>query len=289
MALRSRPWRGYDDIGALQRLAIEVRRVEGWRAPWHVGDLAWGFRQHAGREDEWDIRVWEEDGAVVAWAWLRADDGGKKLDHDIHPRHRAGTLHDELLAQAADATTAWAMDGDDKSIAALARHGFTERGNGLTFHVRQLDDPPAEPALPDGFILRTVEPEDLGERVAIHRDVWAPSRVTEASYADVRATWPYRGALDCVVEAPDGSFAAYCLAWLDDENRCGELEPVGTREPFRRRGLGAAVCSFALGRLRDEGAASAIVYSVDERAAALYDAVGFERHTQVRPYRRRLS
>ncbi len=45
-------------------------------------------------------------------------------------------------------------------------------------------------------------PGDLAERVAIHRDVWAPSRVTEESYANVMAAWPYRASLDCVVEAP---------------------------------------------------------------------------------------
>ena len=92
----------------------------------------------------------------------------------------------------------------------------------------------------------TVGPGDLAERVAIHRDVWEPSRVTESSYRGVMVEWPYRGSLDCVVEAPDGRFAAYCLVWPDDENRVGELEPVGVREEFRRRGLGAAVCTFAL-------------------------------------------
>ena len=38
--------------------------------------------------------------------------------------------------------------------------------------------------------------------------------------------------------------------------------------------------------LREEGAESAIVYSYNERAAALYDAVGFERHTRVAAYSR---
>ena len=48
--------------------------------------------------------------------------------------------------------------------------------------------------------------------------VWAPSRVTQASFTKVRAAWPYRASLDCVVEAPDGRFAAYCHVWPDDEN-----------------------------------------------------------------------
>ena len=108
----------------------------------------------------------------------------------------------------------------------------------------------AEPAAPDGYRLRTIEPTDLEQRVEIHRTVWTPSRVTAESFANVQAAWPYRRDLDCVVEAPDGSFAAYCLAWLDDANRVGEFEPVGTHPDYHRRGLATAVCRFALLRLR---------------------------------------
>ena len=74
----------------------------------------------------------------------------------------------------------------------------------MHFLARDLPEAPEPPPLPDGFRCRTVEPDDLAERVAIHRDVWAPSRVTETSFATVQASWPYRASLDCVVEAPDG-------------------------------------------------------------------------------------
>jgi GNAT superfamily N-acetyltransferase len=83
--------------------------------------------------------------------------------------------------------------------------------------------------------------------------IWEPSRVTESSYRNVMAEWPYRGSLDCVVEAPDGRFASYVLVRPDDENGVGLFEPVGTRAEFRRRGLGAAVCTFGLRRLHEEG------------------------------------
>ena len=76
-------------------------------------------------------------------------------------------------------------------------------------------------------------------------------------------------------EAPDGRFAAYCLCWPDDLNSVAEFEPVGTREEFRRRGLGAAVCTFALRRLHDEGIRQAIVYCSSPPACALYESLGF--------------
>jgi ribosomal protein S18 acetylase RimI-like enzyme len=263
----------------MQQLALEQRRLLGPRAPWHVGDVAWGLHQHEGREDEWEFHLWKEDDRVVAWSWLK----GEKLELDV--RSERHDLLDEILAEPA-ARTAFVFEDDADLRAALARHGFVQPGERLHFLVRALAEPPAPPALPTGFGYRTVAAADLAERVAIHRDVWAPSRVTESSYANVMAAWPYRGSLDCVVEAPDGHFAAYCLVWPDDENRVGELEPVGVREAFRRRGLGSAVCTFALQRLHEEGGREAIVYCDTEPACALYRSLGFRVHATVVGYSR---
>jgi len=255
----------------MQQLAIEQRRLLGPRAPWHVGDVAWGLHQHEEREDEWTIRLWKDGDRVVAWSWLK----GEKLELDVRADRR--DLLDEILAEPA-ARTAFGFEDDRDLSAAFARHGFVQRGEQLHCLELSLPEPPVLPQLPPGFGYRTVEPADLAERVAIHRDVWAPSRVTESSYANVMAAWPYRSSLDCVVEAADGTFAAYCLVWPDDENRVGELEPVGVRESFRRRGLGAAVCTYALQRLYEEGGRQAIVYCDAEPACELYRSLGFQVH-----------
>jgi ribosomal protein S18 acetylase RimI-like enzyme len=273
----------------MHELALEQRRELGVRAPWHVGDITWGLRHHEGREDEWTIRIWKDGDRTVAWSWLRADRG--LLDYDVR-RDRLDLL-DEMLADP-NARTSVAFDDDDEVHAALLRNGFTadadarltRRSSSLNFLVCDLPEAPELPELPEGFRCRTVGPGDLAERVAIHREVWAPSRVTETSFATVQASWPYRASLDCVVETPDGRFAAYCHLWPDDENHVGELEPVGVREEFRRRGLGAAVCTFALRRWYDEGGRQAIVYCENEAACGLYESIGFRRHATVVGYSR---
>jgi ribosomal protein S18 acetylase RimI-like enzyme len=272
----------------MHELALEQRRELGVRAPWHVGDVTWGLRQHEGREDEWTIRIWRDGGRTVAWSWLKGDRG--LLEFDVR-RDRLDLL-DEILAEP-EARTTVAYEDDEEILAAFARHGFTREGADLSRHgsllhflARDLPAAPALPPLPDGFRYRTVEPGDLAERVAIHRDVWAPSRVTESSFANVQASWPYRASLDCVVEAPDGRFAAYCLTWPDDENRVGELEPVGVRDEFRRRGLGAAVCTFALRRLFEEGGRQAVVMCQNDVACGLYESIGFRRHATAVGYSR---
>lgn len=273
----------------MHELALEQRRELGVRAQWHVGDVTWGLRQHEGREDEWKIRIWKDGGRTVAWSWLNGDRA--LLEFDVR-RDRLDLL-DEILAEP-DARTTVAFEDDEEVRTALLRNGFAEDGEAeltrqgslMHFLARDLPEPPEPPPLSGGFRYRTVEPDDLAERVAIHRDVWAPSRVTESSFANVQASWPYRASLDCVVEAPDGRFAAYCLVWPDDENRVGELEPVGVREEFRRRGLGAAVCTFALRRLHEEGGRQAIVYCVTEAACGLYESIGFRRHATLVGYSR---
>jgi ribosomal protein S18 acetylase RimI-like enzyme len=273
----------------MHELALEQRRDLGVRAPWHVGDITWGLFQHEGREDEWTIRTWKDGDRTVAWSWLKGDRG--LLEYDVR-RDRLELL-DEILAEP-DARSSVAFEDDGDVRAALLRNGFrpdsdaplTRHSSVLHFNALDLPDAPELPELPEGFRYRTVEPADLAERVAIHREVWAPSRVTESSFANVQAAWPYRASLDCVVEAPDGRFAAYCLLWPDDDNRVGELEPVGVREEFRRRGLGAAVCTFALRRWYEEGGRQAIVYCENDAACGLYESIGFRRHTTVVSYSR---
>ena len=78
----------------MHELALEQRRELGVRAPWHVGDITWGLRQHEGREDEWTIRIWQDGDRTVAWSWLKGDRG--LLEFDVR-RDRLDLL-DEILA-----------------------------------------------------------------------------------------------------------------------------------------------------------------------------------------------
>jgi ribosomal protein S18 acetylase RimI-like enzyme len=271
----------------MQRLVQEGWALRGPAWAQHVGDLPWGRFQHVGREPEWRTQLWEEDGRVIAYGWL-FEDG--MLDFCVHPERPK--LLDAVLDWA-DAKQTDALDANTDAIAALDRHGYERAPDDeqwFAYLARDLDDLP-EPPLADGFTLRTVTARDVESRVGAHRSVWNPSRVTLESYRNVMGAWPYRADLDCIAVAPDGQVAAYCLAWLDDENRVGEFEPVGTRSDFRRRGLASAVCAFALRRLAEEGATSAIVYARggDSYAAPkiLYESLGFAQHARSVRFRRR--
>ncbi|MGW5051677.1 GNAT family N-acetyltransferase [Actinokineospora sp. NPDC004072] len=274
----SRPYRGPADLRRMQELVQHL-----WPGDWHIGDLAWQRTQHTGREPEWPTALWERDGEVVAWGWVHL------------PGHLAlatadPALADEVLAWFAETATAarrTVTTADPRLAEALERNGYTRTDDPANiYHRRDLADLP-EPVLPPGY---TVQPStDVTQRVAVHRVVWHPSRVTEESYRNVMATWPYRPELDWVAVAPDGAYAANCLIWLDERNRVGELEPVGTHPDHRGRGLGRAVCLAAMHALRDHGADTAVVYPVDSPPAhpgalALYRGLGFTEYARNATY-----
>jgi ribosomal protein S18 acetylase RimI-like enzyme len=279
----------------MQVLQQELWALEGERTHAHVGDLAWWATMHTGRESEWKRRLWLDGDRCVAWAWL---DRPASFDYEVHRDHRGDALHEEVVdwfesEAEADALQAWVMDGDDASLELLARRGFARPDpyKWYAYHVQELDAGVTVTDAPDGFVLRSVRGgADLHERVEVHRATWAPSRVTEESYRKVMRAWPYRSDLDCVLETPEGTFASYALCWYDEANRVGELEPVGTHPDHRRRGFGAAVCRYALRRLQEVGAQRAIVYAggrdEDLPARALYESLGFRRHTRMTELRK---
>jgi len=279
--LRGRDYEGLDDLRRMQELVARVWHESGRPPlPHHVGDVPWRQFSVPGREQNFATRLWEEDGGVAAWAWLTLPD---KLEVVIAPNRRRD-LVDEMIAWA-DARAGCAVEVECLDADAELRELLTARGflplesDCLYSHARTLETLP-EPDVPSSYALRHVRlPDDLPQRVSVHRSAFGtqerPSRVTEESYAAVTRCWPYREELDWVAEAPDGSFAAFCLIWLDEENRVGELEPVGTHDDHRRRGLARAVCTAAIRALRDAGAETAIVLAVTDEARALYRAIGF--------------
>lgn len=258
----------------MQRLVQEAWSLRGPKNRWHVGDVAW---EQASGASAGEPRLWREDGRVVAWAWGDASYLGWQVDP------RRPELLEELLDAFEPALTT-ALASDTAAIEILERRGYRadDERPWFAYMQRELDAlPPVEP--PAGYDVRASRGlDELAERTEVHRAAWDPSQMTEEKMRTAMTTWPYRAELDCVGVAPDGTLASTTLCWYDDENRVGELEPVGTSPAHRRRGLGRAVNVFALHQLRDAGAGLAVVYCRGDAAypipKQLYESVGFRRH-----------
>jgi GNAT superfamily N-acetyltransferase len=239
--------------------------------------------------DDWRARLWLDGDTLVAWAWVVGWRRPRGLSYELRPGHEE--LLEELVAWAEPEVTT-VRSGDEPSAAVLRRHGFEHDAAApwLRWNARPLDEV-EEPVVPAGYRLATMaEIGDFASRAAAHRSAFAPSRFTDEVYETVRREAPWRPELDCVVVDAAGTVAAFALAWLDERNRVGELEPVGVRPEEQRCGLGRAVSLHALRQLRAAGARAALVGSRgdDEYPGprALYESIGFREAWRHLPFTR---
>src|SRR6266550_3209650 len=190
------------DLLPLLSLAQELWRDDSAAVSCTFGQIAFWSANLVHAEHR--VRLWYEGEQLAGWGWLTNE---VELEWQVRPERR------ELLDEILD----WAQPGEvlvrahhADAIERLRSHGLVHDPGGAWMRVNhrtleQID----EPRVPDGYRLRTVENGDFESRAAAHRSAFHPSRFRDDVYARVRATWPYRQDLDCVVEAPDGSVGAF--------------------------------------------------------------------------------
>jgi mycothiol synthase len=325
--LRSRPYASLDDLREMQSIVSAAWRSE--RRPLlqcTIGDLAWWVClagpdvDLAGR-----VRIWSDGDEPIGWGWINPP---ASLDWFVRPDLSAADdarVRDEMVAwlvelsgpareiaraeaeisvaagaepaaaarpwRPGDGLETWGVDGWREAEYLVSRR-FVPTTVELTQFHQTLDRPLPAPDLPPGYSLRPMAgPVDIPARVEVHRAAFAPSRMTAAKYELLVSLDDYAWDRDLVVVAPDGSFAAFTMCWLDGAASVGEFEPVGTHPSHHRRGLGRAANLAALARLRELGAREVVVASFRANAAseALYRSVGFTEIAIHRRYTRSLE
>ncbi len=237
------------------------------------------------------LRLWEADGMPVAWSWHEDGElewhvwsGDAARDREVFREILDATVREKPAATIG----AWTAEDDSSTIAVLRDLGFHPEGRRLSQWQRHADDrTPAAETLPAGYRIRGLAgPDEMPARVELHRSAFPASRLTAAKYARVSEVPHYRFEDDLVVEAPDGSLAAYALGWWDPVGRVAEFEPVGTHPDHLRRGLARALLEHGLRRFLKRGARTVQVYSETSvgPAEALYEAVGFRRRAHHQRY-----
>lgn len=264
----------------MQELVTEAWTHDGPRTLLHVGELAWQEALSVATKTAY--RLWLDETGPVAFARHFRPSGG---DLVVRPEARQPRTYNEVLrwleGQAGRPLDVSVGEAEAGALDAMSARGYTHADASSQFVRLQLglDELPEAPDPPARYTVRPVDNADVERRVAVHQAAFAPSRLTVEAYERATRLWPYRRDLDLVVEASDGSFASYALAWLDPRIHVVEFEPVGTHPHHRRRGLARTVCLAALEAARNHGAEMAVVYarSDDERPEAreLYRSLGF--------------
>jgi ribosomal protein S18 acetylase RimI-like enzyme len=262
-----------------------------------IGDLEWWVAS-AGPGVDWSqrLRLWSIGGDPVGWGWFKPPG---ELDWFVSPGlpgAEEDRVRDEILewglerarAAAAPVLEVWGADGWREAGRLVAR-SWTPTDVALTQLLRPLDREIERPVVPPRYRVRTLTgPDEIAARVEIHRAAFAPSKLTVEKYAICVEQEHYAFDRDVVVEAPDGSFAAFTMCWFDPAGSIGEFEPVGTHPDHRHRGLGRAANLHGLRILRAAGARDALVFSLRSNVAseALYRSVGFREIAIHRQYTR---
>jgi predicted N-acetyltransferase YhbS len=247
-----------------------------------VGDLAWAARQHDQQGLTTAVHLWENtDGDLVAWTYERAN-GGFNLYRtpsvtadDALLRDMLDTLHAPQYIYALDLT----RPEDRATVEALRTRGFapTDDAEAGVLARSLTDDLPVPTSV---YSVTTVTTDAVEGRVAAQHAAFASSILTTQHYHRVRATWPYREDLDIIATDSTGKPVAFCTAWLDEQNKAGLLEPVGTDPAHQRQGLATTVCLTALHALRAAGATKVQVCHGTAAARRLYESIGFRRFGQ---------
>lgn len=304
LTVTDRPLGGQADALRLRQLLIdsysvvdrefnwEPRRWEGmfWTvAADQLADPGWGAGVH----------VWHtSDGSFVAAA---IPDGPGDLAMQVDPRHR-GLEGDVLdwaehhLARADDSGArvldTWAFDWDTDRRDRLTGRGYVPV-SGWSWQNRRRPTSRAveQRPLAAGYRLRSVDDslDDARRWVEATNAVFGHSTPVD-SYRSFLRSPSYDPGLHIIVQASDGSVAAFAGFTIDSANRVATLEPVGTRQEHRRLGLAQAAICEGLQRVARRGVDVVHVANWGSADAGhLYCSLGFEHYATQTAWRTTLA
>lgn len=304
--LTMRPYQGDEDYWRGRAFLREVFMLNGRRQySWDV--CRWDYwRWHAvlnceGYRPEDTVFLWEtEDGALAA---ILNPEGTGEAFLQVHPAYRTPELEAEMVAVAEDCVAAARANGKrrlcvwagerDVSLAQLLRSRGYRLGEWPEYRRRRsLDQPIIDAVIAPGYTVRSLgDRDELPARSWLSWKGFHPDEPDEDYsgwewYLNVQRAPLYRRDLDLVAVAPDGELASFCTIWFDDVTRMGIFEPVATHPNYQRRGLGRAVMTEGLRRLKRMGATLALVGSYSVEAGGLYAAMGFTEYDLVQPWLR---
>jgi mycothiol synthase len=255
-----------------------------------------------------DLRLWDDaDGRLVGFGMLWVPlPGGDVVDGRFNactrPEARGQGLESAMIAWGSTQLQSvgrerglpaqiymGAPEQDTQERAMLEAHGFTVARYFFVMR-RPLDQPIPEPQFPAGFTLRAMSHDraDVERWVEMYNlsfiDHWGFHPLTLERRLHRMSDPQYRPEQDLVGVAPDGTFAGFCVCFIDATDNAlrgrkdGWIGVLGTRRGYRKIGLGRAMLLAGLHLLKREGMDTGVL-DVDAEnptgALRLYESVGF--------------
>ena len=295
MKLTSRACAIEDDFWKTRNFLREIFLLNGsLEHSWHVARLDywhWHFIKTCNifGSVEKGLTIWENtDGKIIA---ALNHLGQSELRLHIDQRFRSPELENEILAYGEENFFSISDDGrrhilmpifeDDTQRQEIAQSRGYKRRPGWGHHYRRdLDSPIPDVVIPSGYEIRPMGgAEEYPARSwaswrAFHNDEPDENYDDDFSwYANLQSAPLYRRDLDVVAVASDESIAAFCTIFYDDFTRSAVTVLVGTAVEHWRRGLGKAIITEGLRRLKEMGCKHVFSTAHEEPADFLYRSV----------------
>ena len=293
----------YDDTVAqyqeLWNFLVDTYTLAGRPDNWLVGrleDWKYGTNAQLAEHDpaffKRKVHLWRGAAGMLA-GFCIAEYGDGSLYLQVHPQHRE--VEDAMLAwaetvwgEAIGAVATYAYTHGTQREALLARRGYADMGECGRTYVFDLARHYPAAALPGGFRIATLaEDGEIASHIDAVRSAFGRDTLDRAWFESKASAPSYAPEWDMAVIAPGGAHAAFCLARLDQRNRIAEIDPIGTRPEYQRRGLAKALVAECFRRLRACGMRYAYIGASPEPAVgnrlyvSLHPIETFEEHQWV--------
>ncbi len=292
MTVTSRMLQTDNDIIAMQRAIQQWIAEAGDRGYVHPGDIPHRIFNGLRRFDPKTLlQLWEDNNGLQGWGLVYPN--WQVIEVFVAPEHRGKPLESMIFDWAETRLIEWmdknnvekrhiAIDvwsGDKYREALSAERDYTFKKDFLSITQRTLEDVSDLPSvdLPVGFSIRHAEGLHEAQLLADVHSGSFDSEWTLDQYQRVMQSPGYHHENEWVVVTSEGRFVAFCIIWLDEVNKVGLFEPVGTHKDFWRRGLARNLMIYMMRKLREKGITVAQVgHELDNPASTnLYASLGF--------------
>jgi ribosomal protein S18 acetylase RimI-like enzyme len=283
------------------------------------------FFEAADADKSRDLRLWRDsNGKLVGFGQLLISEHRDEIEgylyFDVHPTRR-GVLESEILQwseqrmrevgkerSALCSSTLLAFSKRSSALRSLSiklrsrsredrtlrlenleQQGFTTERSFLTMAC-SLNQSLSISNLPTGFTVQTLSGDrNLKPWVELFNesfiDHWDYHELTVASVNFWLKNPHYKPELNLIAVAPDGTFAAFCVGYINWEENArtgcndGWVKLLGTRRGFRKLGLGRSLLLACMRQLEPAGI-DQVKLGVDAQsltsATRLYQSIGFQ-------------
>lgn len=291
MEYKQRPFAGENDIQEMMALARQHSSET-----FHIWDLPYRLSSWA-MDDPRNACIWEDDsGRLLGWAVLQTPFW--TLDYGLDPTLDQGLL--PIILEWADERAAklkstifglpmwftYAFEDQGDRIRILEADGYKSQADvgedswTKVLMFRAGSQPIPAHRVKEGIVIRPMTGVDEVEAyVDLHRSAFGTKNMTVEWRRRVLQCSEYNPELN-IVAVDGGRLAAFCVGWLGTDDKgglCGQVEPLGCHEDYRRFALGRAVLEETLRRMQSLGAGKIYVETDNYRDTAfrLYESIDF--------------